>query len=114
MGTPLFPINLTEAVMRDHAGRVRRDSWLVSKRRTYLNQHLAFYVAWKNWVLTRFNRDDHAPGVLAGMAPRSLSVTELLSWRQAWGRRSPCPFGNGNSVMADPLECPRAPELRTA
>ena len=114
VGTPLFPINLTEAVMRDHAGRVRRDSWLVSKCRTYLNQHLAFYASWKNWVLTRFNRDEYAPGVLAGMAPRNLSVNEFLGWRQAWGRRSPCPFGSGAESMLDLLGCPQAGRLRAA
>jgi len=97
VGTPLFPINLTEAILRDHAGRVRRESWLVSKRRSYLNQHLALYAAWKNWVLPRFNRDKHAPGVLAGMAPRNLTMGEFLGWRQAWGKRSSGPFGNGRA-----------------
>jgi hypothetical protein len=113
-GTPLFPINLTEAILRDHAGRVRRDSWLVSKLRTFLNLHLAFYVSWKNWVLPRFNRDVHAPGVLAGMAPRNLSIGEFLGWRQAWGCLSPCPFGDGRRSVADPLECPLAYKLRLA
>jgi transposase-like protein len=111
-GTPLFPINLNEAILRDHAGRVRRDSWLVSKRRAYLNQHLAFYASWKNWVLPRFNRDQYAPGVLAGMAPRNLSIGEFLGWRQVWGRRSPCPFGNGRRSMDEALECPLVRELQ--
>lgn len=107
VGTPLFAINLTEGILRDHAGRVRRDSWLTSKLRTYLNQHLALYAAWRNWVLPRFNRDEHAPGVLAGMAPRNLAKGEFLGWRQVWGARSPCPFGDGRRSMADPLPRPR-------
>ena len=114
VGTPLFPVNQTEAVLRDHAGRARRDSWLFTKLRTHLNQHLAFYASWKNWVLPRFNRDVHAPGVLAGRAPRNLRMGEFLGWRQVWGARSPCPFGNGSRSMGDPLECPFAEELRLA
>jgi len=114
VGTPLFPINLTEAVLRDHSGRVRRDSWLVSKKRTFLNEHLAFYASWKNWVLPRFNRDEHAPGVLAGMAPRNLSLGEFLGWRQAWGKRSPCPFGKGYRSVEDPLACPLKEDLAFA
>ena len=106
VGTPLFPINLTEAVLRDHASRARRDSWLVTKRRQYLNLHLAFYASWKNWVLPRFNRDEFAPGVLAGMAPRNLTMGEFLGWRQIWGKLSPCPFGLGNRSIRDRLECP--------
>jgi hypothetical protein len=86
----------------------------VSKLRTFLNLHLAFYVSWKNWVLPRFNRDVHAPGVLAGMAPRNLSIGEFLGWRQAWGCLSPCPFGDGRRSVADPLECPLAYKLRLA
>ena len=111
-GTPLFAINLTEAILRDHAGRVRRDSWLTSKLRKYLNLHLTMYSAWRNWVLARFNRDEHAPGVLAGFAPRNLTIGEFLGWRQDWGVRSPCPFRGVRRAMADPLDCPRAGELQ--
>ena len=105
VGTPLFPINLTEAIMRDHTGRLRRDSWLNSKKRTYLNLHLAFYASWRNWVLPRFNRDEYSPGVLAGMAPRNLTRGEIIGWRQDWGPLSPCPYLNGVGCMADPLAC---------
>ena len=114
VGTPLFAINLTEAILRDHAGRVRRNSWLTNKLRTYLNLHLALYAAWRNWVLPRFNRDEHAPGVLAGWAPRNLTIGEFLGWRQDWGARSPCPLGAARRAMADPIECPRAGGLRLA
>ena len=113
-GTPLFAINLTEGILRDHAGRVRRDSWLTSKLRTYLNLHRGLYSAWKNGVLPRFTRDDDAPGVLAGWTPRNLTVGEFLGWRQDWCTRSPCPFRGERLAMADPLECKRAKELRAA
>ena len=39
-GTPLFPINHTEAILRDHTGRLRRQSWLASKLRRYLKRKM--------------------------------------------------------------------------
>ncbi len=94
-GTPLCPINLTEAILRDHAGRMRRQSWLVSKKRTYLNLYLNLYMAARNWARRRFNQDEHSAGVLGGLTPRNLKLGELCGWRQDWGRLSPCPFGRG-------------------
>ncbi len=86
---PLFPINQTEAVARDLMGRLRRNSWLVSKERKYLN--LAFHVfsSWRNYVRPRFNRDKRTPAELLGFVPRRLSVRELYGWRQDWGPLSP-------------------------
>ena len=92
---PLFPINHTEALLRDLMGRLRRESWLVSKLRTYLNLHLALHAAYRNWVRPRFNRDSESPGQLAGFARRRLRVSELCGWRQDWGSRSICPLGEG-------------------
>ncbi|MEM6676003.1 MAG: hypothetical protein AAF726_24350, partial [Planctomycetota bacterium] len=47
---PLFPINNEEAELREKLSRLRRESWLVTKRRRFLNLHLALYAAWRNWV----------------------------------------------------------------
>ena len=91
-GTPLGPINLTEAILRDHMGRLRRESWLVSKERSFLNLHLRMINGFRNWVRPRFNRDLETPAQIAGFAPRRLGLGELLGWRQDWGGRSPCPF----------------------
>ncbi|MCB9915906.1 MAG: hypothetical protein H6828_12315 [Planctomycetes bacterium] len=95
---PLFPINHTEAVLRDLMGRLRRRSWLVSKRRRFLNLHLALYAAWRNWVRPRFNSDDLCPGELAGLVPRRLSAGELVGWRQDWGGSSPSPSWTGRAL----------------
>lgn len=92
VGNPLFPINHTEALMRDLMGRLRRRSWLVSKRREFLNRHLGLYAAWRNWVRPRFNNDVKSPAQLVGLASRRLRPGELAGWRQDWGRRSPSPF----------------------
>ncbi|MEM8713509.1 MAG: hypothetical protein AAGG01_21400, partial [Planctomycetota bacterium] len=75
---PLFPINHTEALLRDLVGRLRRESWLVSKQRTFLNLHLSLYAAWRNWVRPRFNHEEHTPAQYAGFARRRLRPSELV------------------------------------
>ncbi len=85
---PLFPINHTEAMMRDHLGRLRRESWLVSKKRRYLDLAVQMWMAYRNYVRRRFNFDVRSPAQLLGVAPRRMRLGELLSWRQDWGRRS--------------------------
>ncbi len=85
---PLFPINHTEAMARDLMGRLRRESWLVSKQRRYLDLGLAVFAAYRNFVRRRFNRDRASPAELLGIVPRRLRWGELLGWRQDWGRRS--------------------------
>lgn len=100
-GTMLHPINLMEAIARDHMGRVRRDSWLATKRRRYLQLFFDLHRAVKNWTMPRFNRDRMSPGQLIGFAPRMLRLSELFRWRQDWGQLSPCPFGDGRRSLLD-------------
>ncbi len=94
---PLFPINHTEAMARDLTGRLRRESWLVSKKKRYLNLALAVFAAYRNFVRTRFNYDDASPAQVLGLVPRRLGWGELLTWRQDWGMASqhPCWRGSG-------------------
>lgn len=98
-GTPLFPINQTEAVMRDHLGRVRRESWLVSKERGWLQLFVDLHRAIRNWTRPRFNFDEASPAQLLGLAPRRLRWREFFRWRQDWGQRSPDPFGSGKRTL---------------
>lgn len=100
-GTPLHPINLMEAISRDHLGRIRKKSWLTSKCRKALQLFYGLLRAAKNWTRARFNRDRQSPGQLMGFAPRMLRMTELFRWRQDWGQRSPCPFGDGRRSHLD-------------
>ena len=95
---PLFPINHEEACLRDKIGRLRRESWLVSKLRKYLNLHLAAYAAVRNYVRPRFNRDTLTPAQLLGISPFRLSLDEILGWRQAFGIRSLCPVRNPGAL----------------
>jgi hypothetical protein len=85
---PLFPINHTEAMARDLTGRLRRESWLVSKKRRYLDLGLQVFLAYRNYVRRRFNFDEFSPAERLGFAPRRLTETEVLSWRQDWAERS--------------------------
>jgi len=86
---PLFPINHTEAMKRDLMGRLRRDTWLGTKKRRFLDLALQAFMAYRNYVRRRFNRDRESPAELLGFVPRRLRPTELLSWRQDWGALSP-------------------------
>jgi hypothetical protein len=85
---PLFPINHTEAMARDLCGRLRRESWLVSKERRYLDLGLQLWMAYRNLVRRRFNHDRESPAQLLGFAERRLAWGEALGWRQDWGRQS--------------------------
>ena len=100
---PLFPINHEEAMARDLMGRLRRESWLASKARRYLDLGLQVHMAFRNLVRKRFNRDEdeRSPAQILGFLPRRLRTQEVLSWRQTWGRRSVHPLSRvGTSVEA--------------
>ena len=96
---PLFPINHTEAMARDLTGRLRRQSWLASKKRRYLDLGLQLHMAYRNLVRRRFNEDRESPAELLGFAPRRISETEALSWRQDWGGRSVHPLSDGHQAI---------------
>jgi transposase-like protein len=83
---PLFSINLTEAMLRDNCGRLRRRSWLVSKKARYLRLQLELFTAYRNWIRRRTNLDaaDQTPGVVLRLVKRQLAVDEVLAWRQDW------------------------------
>jgi len=96
---PLFPINHEEAVMRDLMGRLRRQSWLGSKMRRYLDLGLQVHMAYRNLVRKRFNYDEASPAEMLGFVPRRLTAGEVLSWRQDWGVRSVHPLsGRGTPI----------------
>ena len=105
---PLFPINHTEAMARDLMGRLRRESWLVSKRRRYLDIALHVFIAYRNYVRRRFNRDRESPAQRLGFARRRMTVGEVLSWRQEAGPRSLHPLGGGVRSVASVIGCAAA------
>ena len=96
---PLFAINHEEAMMRDLVGRLRRQSWLVSKKRRYLDLGLHVHMAYRNLVRRRFNYDEESPAQLLGFAPRRLTPHEALSWRQERGRDSIHPLSRRGRLV---------------
>ena len=96
---PLFSINHTEAMVRDLMGRLRRDSWLVSKKRRCLDIALHVWMAYRNYVRRRFNRDECSPAEVLGFVRRRLRPGEILSWRQDWGDRSIHPLSAGRAAV---------------
>jgi len=96
---PLFAINITIAMTRDYCGRLRRRSWLVSKNKERLQNHLHIYIAYRNYVRRRFHRDDarETAAVLLGLLPRNLTFAETIRWRQDWGSRSVHPLSADGS-----------------
>jgi transposase-like protein len=87
---PLFPINTTMAMTRDNCGRLRRRSWLVTKKAERLQHHLLLFTVYRNYVRRRFNhdRETDTPAKLLGLTPRHLVGEEVLAWRQDWAERS--------------------------
>jgi hypothetical protein len=101
VANPLFPINHTEAMARDLTGRLRRQSWLASKKRRYLDLGLQLHMAYRNLVRRRFNEDRESPAEILGFAPRRITETDALSWRQDWGRKSVHPLSQGGHSIED-------------
>ena len=98
---PLFAINQTEAIARDLSGRLRRDSWLASKKRRYLDLGLAVFYAWRNLVRRRFNTDELSPAAWLGFVPRRMSEVELCAWRADWGKQSIHPLARGSESVEE-------------
>jgi len=98
---PLFAINHSEAMARDLLSRLRRESWLVSKRGRFLDLGMQMWMAYRNYVRLRFNYDKESPAQILGFVDRCLRPEQLLSWRQDWRRRSIHPLSRrGRSVQA--------------
>ena len=103
---PLFPINTTLAMTRDNLGRLRRKSWLVTKKREWLQSHMNLFLSYRNYVRVRFNRDKdgESPAVKLQLLDRNLTVAEALGWRQDWGPRSIHPLSaDGRRFIGTPV-----------
>ena len=82
---PLFPINHTEAMVRDLMSRLRRRSWLASKHGWCLDLHLQLFMTYRNYVRYRFNGEAASPAQLLGFVDQRMTPQHVLSWRQDWG-----------------------------
>jgi transposase-like protein len=79
---PMFAINHTLAMMRDQVSRLVRRSWGASKCRHMLLKHIWVWMAWRNYVRPITNQAPLVtPATALLIAPRQLSVADLLRWR---------------------------------
>ena len=102
---PLFPINTTLAMTRDNCGRLRRRSWLVSKKAERLQAHLHVFTVYRNYVRQRFNSDQRrqTPAWFLKLLPRELRPENVTGWRQDWGTLSIHPLSTcGSRAYCDP------------
>ena len=97
---PLFAINHTDAMARDHMGRLRRESWLASKKRRYLDLAFQLWMTYRNYVRRRFNYDEESSAQRLGFVNRRMTLGEVTSWRQDWGRESIHPLSRTSESVA--------------
>ena len=100
-GNPLRHINLTNAMARDLNGRLRRESWLVSKKGKFLRLQMLIFTVYRNYIRRRTNREALTPAMQLGFLSRPLRFEELLTWRQDFRERSLHTLGRGNVSVAD-------------
>jgi len=78
----LFPINHTLAMMRDGISRLVRRSWGVSKHRQRLDDHLAIWIAYRNYIRgITVKSPNVTPAMVLAIHHRPKSVREILAWR---------------------------------
>ena len=97
----LFPINNNEAIARDLNGRLRRESWLVSKQARYLDLQLGLFATWRNYVRKRFNHDGQSAAQRLGWVDRRMRHDEVVGWRQDWGELSIFPMARRLESVAE-------------
>ena len=97
----LFPINNNEAIARDLTGRLRRESWLVSKQARYLDLQLGLFATWRNYMRRRFNYDKNTAAQHLGWVQRRMRHDEVVGWRQDWGELSIYPMARRLESVAE-------------
>ncbi len=79
---PLFPVNLTDLLLRHGCANHRRETIAFSKRRQGALERLAVFMVWRNLIK---RRSENGPEETAGMA---VGVTDRpLEWREILRRR---------------------------
>jgi hypothetical protein len=58
---PLFAVNHTAAMIRDHVSRLVRKTWCTTKKRARLRGHLLLYAVWHNKMILESLRNTPSP-----------------------------------------------------
>jgi hypothetical protein len=82
-GNPLFPINLTDLVLRHSSANHKRETIAWSKRRQASAERLAVFLVWRNYMNGRREkvRGSPTPAQVRGMLDHRVDVAELLERR---------------------------------
>jgi hypothetical protein len=86
---PLFPVNLTDLLLRHGSANHRRETLAFSKRRLAAMRRVAVFAVWRNFI--KRQRENQAGPVqtaamYAGVIDRALSWAEVLAQRQFPGQ----------------------------
>ena len=80
--SPLFPVNLSDLLIRHSSANHKRETIAFSKRRQSALYRLAIWVVWRNYVKDRSeNRRSGPPAKALGLIPRALTANEILARR---------------------------------
>ncbi len=86
---PLWPINHTLARVRDNVSRLVRETWAAAKKRRWLASHLAIWIAYRNYVRGKTNKQQRVtPAMTMGFHERPWSLRNLLAWKPLMPRES--------------------------
>lgn len=79
---PLFPVNLTDLLLRHSQANHHRETIAFSKRRQAALERLAVFMVWRNCIKRRSEN-----GPLESAATRAGLLARLLTWREVLRRR---------------------------
>ena len=115
---PLFPVNMSDMLIRHCSANHKRETIAFSKRRQSALYRLAIWAVWRNYMKDRSeNRPKGTPAQALGITKRALSIREVLARRRfphregvsGWVRE--CYFGR---ITTRAIEMCRAHEARYA
>ena len=79
---PLFPVNLSDMLIRHCSANHKRETIAFSKRRQSALYRMAVWVVWRNYIKDRSeNRKVGTPAMALGIARRALSLEDILRAR---------------------------------
>ncbi|MCR9094246.1 MAG: hypothetical protein NXI30_08515 [bacterium] len=79
---PLFPVNLTDSLLRHSSANHKRETIAFSKRRQSMLYRAAIWTVWRNYMKDRSeNRRNGPPAVALGLIKRALTLDAILARR---------------------------------
>ncbi len=82
MSNPLFPVNLSDLLLRHSSENHKRETVAFSKRRQSALYRLAIWVVWRNYMKDRSeNRPRGTPAQALGLVARKLDLRDVLGTR---------------------------------